>query len=77
VAAAANCPSPDLPPVLLLPAAPQLYYYDSPITNNSYVLDTQSKTFNEAEGFCAGTFGGHLIAYHSLEEQLEVRWHQD
>jgi hypothetical protein len=55
------------------PTAPQLYYYDSPINNNSYVLDTHSKTFNEAEGFCAGTFGGHLVAYHNLEEQAEVR----
>ena len=60
------------PPFPLAAAAPSLYYYDSAITNNSYVLDTQSKTFNQAEGYCASTFGGHLLAFNSLEEQLEV-----
>ena len=49
--------------------------YFSELTNNTYAVDQCAKTFNEAEAWCAGNFGGHLVSYYSLQEQLEVGWH--
>ena len=49
--------------------------YFSELTNNTYAVDQCAKTFNEAEAWCAGNFGGHLVSYYSLQEQLEVGWY--
>jgi hypothetical protein len=41
-------------------AACGLYNYTSPISNNTYVLDTCCKNFNEAEAFCR-TLDSYLV----------------
>ena len=51
--------------------ATQLYSFTSNITNTTYILDTEPRTFAQGEAFCTSQ-GGHLVSYDSLQEQLEV-----
>ena len=58
--------------VLPLPTAgPQVYDYFSNTTNATYLLNTNASIGAAAEAWCT-TQGGHLAAYSSLEEQVEV-----
>jgi hypothetical protein len=41
------------------------------VTNSTYVWNTGSATFDEAEETC-NSYGGHLAAWNNAEEQQEV-----
>ena len=43
-------------------------------TGNTYIYNTSHVTFAEGEQACRDN-GGHLVAYLSLEEQLEIEKH--
>ena len=55
-------------------AAPNVYYYNSSKTNNTYVLNTNPMNFKSAQSFCNGQ-GGHLVSYKSYDEQVDVEQH--
>ena len=63
------------PPLLLLPVRrvnkPSVAYYTSPLTQNSYMLNTSKADRMQAESACI-EWGGHLVSYISKEEQNDV-----
>jgi hypothetical protein len=60
------------PPACL--TAIDVHEYTSNITNATYMLNTNASDSHTAEAFCTAR-GAHLVAYASLEEQIEVGEH--
>jgi hypothetical protein len=56
---------------MLPPTGPQVYEYFSPVTNATYLLNTNVSNASVAHTYCT-TNGGHLVAWGSLEEQADV-----
>jgi hypothetical protein len=50
---------------------PGAYVYNSPTTFSTYMLNTTSASFTDAQGSCNDA-GGHLVYFDSLAEQKEV-----
>ncbi len=50
---------------------PAVAYFTSPLTQNSYLLNTSKADRMEAESSCI-EWGGHLVSYTSKEEQNDV-----
>jgi hypothetical protein len=48
---------------------PGAYTYDSKLTGNRYVLNTDARIQREAEAGCIA-LGGHLVSYTSAQEQV-------
>ena len=52
-------------------AAPAGYVYVSPVSNYTYIYNTTMTDNKNAHKIC-NSQGGHLVAYQSLEEQVDV-----
>jgi hypothetical protein len=50
---------------------PAVAFYSSPLTQNSYMLNTSKADRAQAESACI-EWGGHLVSYVSKEEQNDV-----
>jgi hypothetical protein len=66
-------PASNKPPTCLccLPAAPNVYRYNSTTQNATYILNTNPSNFKGAQSYC-NSQGGHLVSYRTYDEQVEV-----